>query len=107
MTKLGLRILNKLSLLDKFNLQGTITLNNKNFVIPVLGKLGFSNMFMSEPWMIDVLKIVIPLSKGSFIDVGVNIGQTLLKLRSVSDEIEYTGFEPVYFMLTDLSLITI
>ena len=49
---------------------------------------------MSEPWMIDVLKIVLPIEGKKFIDVGVNIGQTLLKLRSVSSEIDYVGFEP-------------
>ena len=29
-----------------------------------------------------------------FIDVGVNVGQTLLKLKSISSEINYLGFEP-------------
>ena len=56
--------------------------------------MGFSNMWMSEPWMIRLLEIVVPISKGSFIDVGVNVGQTLLKLKSVSTEFDYFGFEP-------------
>ena len=44
--------------------------------------------------MIDILKIVLPIENKKFIDVGVNIGQTLLKLKSVSSEIDYIGFEP-------------
>jgi FkbM family methyltransferase len=94
MTKFFLRAFNKLNLLDKFNLTGKIVLNEKVFRIPVLGRTGFLNMWMTEPWMIDLLKIVLPLSKGVFIDVGVNSGQTLLKLKSVSGDIEYIGFEP-------------
>ncbi len=94
MPKFVLRILNKLSLLDKLNLKTTITLNQRQFLIPILGKLGFSNIFMGEQWMIKVFQTLMPLSNGIFVDVGVNIGQTLLKLRSVSSQIEYIGFEP-------------
>ena len=32
--------------------------------------------------------------QGLFIDVGANIGQTLLKLKSIGREIHYLGFEP-------------
>jgi hypothetical protein len=49
---------------------------------------------MSELWMIDLLKIVLPIGNKSFVDVGINVAQTLLKLKSVSPEINYIGFEP-------------
>jgi len=49
---------------------------------------------MSEPWMIDLLKIILAGENKCFLDIGVNIGQTLLKLKSVSDSIKYIGFEP-------------
>jgi FkbM family methyltransferase len=94
MNKFILRGLNKLNLLHRFNLTGNIILNGRSFKIPVLGRMGFLNMWMTEPWMIDLLKIVLPISKGIFIDVGVNSGQTLLKLKSVSNDLEYVGFEP-------------
>lgn len=94
MNKFFLRGLNKLNLLHWFNLTGQITLNGKPFKIPVMGRTGFSNMWMTEPWMIDLLKIVLPVSQGAFIDVGVNSGQTLLKFKSVSGDIAYIGFEP-------------
>lgn len=89
-----LRVLNKFNLLEKLNLVGTISLNNRNFKIPVLGKTGFLNMWMTEPWMIKLLELVVPLSKGVFIDVGVNTGQTLVKLKSVNSQVDYIGFEP-------------
>ena len=80
--------------MDKVNLTATIKLNGRRFSIPVVGKMGFSNVFMTEPWMIKVLQVLIPITSGTFVDIGVNIGQTLLKLKSVSDEVEYVGFEP-------------
>ena len=89
-----IRALNKFRILNLFNINGAISLNKKTFKIPILQKIGFSNLFMSEPWMIDILKIVLPIENKKFIDVGVNIGQTLLKLKSVSSEIDYIGFEP-------------
>jgi FkbM family methyltransferase len=88
-----IRILNKLKLLPYFNLIGKMTLNNTSFKIPIIKMLGLTNIFMSEIWMIDLLK-KLDLSDGKFIDIGVNIGQTLLKLRSVNRQIEYIGFEP-------------
>lgn len=94
MNKFILRGLNKLNLLANFNLTGKIVVNGIVFRIPVLGRMGFLNMWMTEPWMIDILKIVLQVSKGIFVDVGVNSGQTLLKLKSVSGDIEYIGFEP-------------
>jgi FkbM family methyltransferase len=94
MVKFLLRILNKFSLLDKVNLNATIKLNGKKFSIPILGKIGFSNVFMTEPWMIKVLKVIIPITNGTFVDIGANVGQTLLKLKSVSDQVRYVGFEP-------------
>jgi hypothetical protein len=59
-----------------------------------LGKLGYANAFMTEIWMSGLLKNLLPLKEGVFIDVGVNIGQTLLKLKSIDSEKEYFGFEP-------------
>ena len=51
--------------------------------------------------MIDVLNKICRYSEGTFLDVGVNVGQTLLKLKSVKD-LNYIGFEPnincVYYL---------
>jgi FkbM family methyltransferase len=94
MKNIIIRLLNKLRLLSYFNINGKIELNSHKFKIPVLQKVGFDNLFMSEPWMIEILNIVLPLDNKGFVDVGVNVGQTLMKLRSVSSETKYIGFEP-------------
>jgi FkbM family methyltransferase len=97
-----LRVLNKARILTVFNTAGNITLNGNQFTIPIIDNLGYRNLFMSEPWMIDVLKLILPHTEGIFVDVGANIGQTLLKLYSVSSQITYIGFEPnpscVYYL---------
>jgi FkbM family methyltransferase len=94
MNKFSIRVLKKLNVLKYLNTIGSVSLNDTKFKIPVTEEVGFSNLFMSEPWMIDLLKIVLPIGNKSFVDVGINVGQTLLKLKSVSPEINYVGFEP-------------
>ena len=89
-----IRALQKLRILKCVNVLGKAQLNGKEFKIPILGAEGLSNLFMSEPWMISLLKVVLPIEGKRFVDVGVNIGQTLLKMKSVSEEIAYIGFEP-------------
>jgi len=94
MNQLAVRILNRFKLLELLNVTGRIVLNSRKFKIPIIRKIGFENMFISEPWMTDLLKVVLKSEKRAFVDVGVNVGQTLLKLRSVDPEIKYVGFEP-------------
>jgi FkbM family methyltransferase len=89
-----LKILNKLRLLPSFNLSGNVLINDVKFRIPIIQGVGYTNLSISEPWMIELLKIILPLGDKKFVDVGVNIGQTLLKLKSVKSDIDYIGFEP-------------
>jgi len=44
--------------------------------------------------MIDLLKKILLLKDGVFIDIGMNLGQTLIKLKCVDPNIRYFGFEP-------------
>ncbi|SNS74051.1 methyltransferase, FkbM family [Belliella buryatensis] len=92
-----IKVVRKLRLLKYLNFNSSQKINNKIFQIPILGNIGLPNLFISEPWMIDTLEIILKInqeSKSKFIDVGVNIGQTLLKLKSVNKSIDYIGFEP-------------
>lgn len=47
-----------------------------------------------ESWLDAVLKAALETKKGAFIDVGVNCGQTLIKLLSIDRDRQYIGFEP-------------
>ena len=96
MNKLIIKILNKLNIIDKLNLKCKTSINNRIYTIPILGTIGIPNLRTEELWMITLLKTLVRNdgNNSKFIDVGANIGQTLLKIKSVSNEIEYIGFEP-------------
>lgn len=89
------RVLRKLGLLKFLNLWIPIKFNNRKFCIPVIKGTGAGNLYGTEPWMIKLFeKITQGDIKGAYYDVGVNVGQTLIKLKSVKPDIEYVGFEP-------------
>jgi FkbM family methyltransferase len=95
MVKLWLRLLRKFGLLRLFNLTFSWRINGRRFRIPLYGNTGFELFIEKEPWMSVVLKPLISLTKdGAFIDVGVNLGQTLLVVKSVKADMPYVGFEP-------------
>lgn len=48
----------------------------------------------SERWMGELLRIIFNIKKGTFIDVGANIGQTLFQVKSIDWDRNYIGFEP-------------
>ena len=48
----------------------------------------------TEPWMADVLRLLLPTREGLFVDVGVNLGQTLIKVKDLEPDRAYLGFEP-------------
>jgi FkbM family methyltransferase len=62
--------------------------------IPVLGGVGYRNLNGFEPWMLPLIKLLLKKKSGAFIDVGVNLGQTLLKVIACEPNRTYYGFEP-------------
>ena len=66
-------------------------IEDKSIKIPVYPNLQCG---ISEPWMINLLRNVMPHREGAFIDIGANLGQTLVKVQAVAPEIQYVGFEP-------------
>jgi FkbM family methyltransferase len=70
-------------------------LNGHLLKIPVLGsiKVGVSN----EKWMSGLLQEINKLKKiKSFLDIGANLGQTLIKVKTINPETFYHAFEPNY-----------
>jgi FkbM family methyltransferase len=95
MIKLFLRALRKLRLIQHLNLIFTYTVHGRAYSIPVKGGVGFDHFLDAEQWMLDVLKKLLALQPNkAFLDVGVNIGQTLLTVKSIQNDVPYFGFEP-------------
>ncbi|NOQ74478.1 MAG: FkbM family methyltransferase [Crocinitomix sp.] len=83
------RIINKLGVYKTYPLKVRDTM----YKVPVHKGLGFTHFVDSEPWMDQVLeKLGGPDFR--FLDVGVNVGQTLLKWKSLFPDSVYVGFEP-------------
>jgi FkbM family methyltransferase len=102
MNKIVFRFLNKLSFLEK-KLNFNLILNDKKFKVPIVRGIGIENFYMSETWMVELLEKLLAIKQlGAFIDVGVNVGQTLLKLKSVTNRHQYIGFEPNPYCLSYL-----
>jgi FkbM family methyltransferase len=77
------------------NIAVPIEVAGNRFRAPIVRGMGISNRRDAEPWMTDVLRRLLALAPGSaFLDVGVNIGQTLFKVKSLEPERSYVGFEP-------------
>jgi FkbM family methyltransferase len=76
------------------NFTGSVTRNDIRFKIPVINNIGLSNFASDDDgWFLNLVKSM-NLPKGSsFIDVGVNVGQSLIAFRSCRDN-PYYGFEP-------------
>lgn len=87
--------------LRSFNLTGKTKINNCHFKVPIVKGSGMGNLRITEYWMIDCLNRLFRfVPEGSVVDVGVNLGQTLLKLKSVDLQRRYVGFEPNPFCVS-------
>lgn len=49
---------------------------------------------LTETWMISLLKQLLKKQPGAFLDVGINLGQTLIKVKGLEPDRQYVGFEP-------------
>ncbi len=84
----------KTKLLKFINFQMKGEFSDKIYTIPLVNNIGLRNLiYNTEPWMKDVIRKFLTSKNGIFLDIGANIGQTLMKLRSISS-IPYIGFEP-------------
>jgi FkbM family methyltransferase len=89
-------------LLSRFNFNTSLVLGRRKFIIPIIKNIGFQNRNISnDDWFLKLLRSINIAENTSFVDIGVNIGQTLLKYRSCCEE-RYWGFEPnpscVYYL---------
>lgn len=84
----------RVGVLQHFNFHLRKKLKGKSFVLPVIDGIGYQNLVNTEPWALEVYKRILSTFEGSFIDVGVNNGQTILKIASINPTQSYIGFEP-------------
>lgn len=67
-------------------------INGREVTVPRFFRVS-PDLFYDENWMLEILKVLLPLKEGVFVDIGVNLGQTLTKVKSINLQQEYIGFE--------------
>ena len=75
----------------KVNYIKKVSINGVQIRIPSINGISCD---ATEPWMIELLAKVLQKRSGAFLDVGVNVGQTLVKVKALDPDREYIGFEP-------------
>lgn len=93
---LSARIANRLGLLQTFRIGYTLRILKSVFKIPIIeNREGFMyHLVISEPFVLHVYQQLYNAKDFMFVDVGVNFGQTLLKIKAVSAAASYIGLEP-------------
>lgn len=85
------KLIRKVGLLNYITFSEIIKINDQNIKIPVIVGLSCD---LTETWMISLLKHLLKEKEGAFLDVGINLGQTLIKVKGVDPKRKFIGFEP-------------
>ena len=94
MKKYLIRVLRKLQILKRISIYPSKIVAGSKFKIPIINEVGINNyLHLSEPWMQYILNRIVDSNK-SFVDVGINLGQTLIKVKAQNNLVPYIGFEP-------------
>lgn len=89
-----LRALERTRLISYLNFSVPANIGGRRIRVPIRQGVGMDLLVKDEPWMHPLLRGLLAQFPGTFADVGVNVGQTLCKLKSIEPERTYVGFEP-------------
>lgn len=62
--------------------------------VPIIHGLGAGFLVPGDKWMSDCLSVFLKLKQGTVVDIGVNIGLYMVKLKALDKARDYIGFEP-------------
>lgn len=79
-------------ILGIFNFNIRRKLNGRKVIVPV--RSGIKVTISGEKWLSGILKILFNHSDGTFLDIGANLGQTLIKVKTIDPYRNYIGLEP-------------
>ena len=90
----GARVLHRRDMLWRANFTVSGTLAGRPLRVPLQFGSGWEHLRMREAWLFRSIERVLRGRTGAFIDVGVNVGHTLVKVKAADRDREYIGFEP-------------
>lgn len=85
MADLAVRMLSRSGILKRISFHRDRRIGGKSFKVPLIRGMGVMKALEHEPWMISLLRPLLTVRPGMFVDVGVSVGQTLLRLRSLNE----------------------
>ena len=88
------RILRKAGAICFINFHESMNIAGKRVTIPISGITGIQHVWTYDDTMVSLYKKILALAPGGMIDVGANIGQSLLIFKSLCPDRPYVGFEP-------------
>ncbi len=89
-----LRALFRIGWFRRISFTLSLRMNGNSVQVPVINGIGPAYFEPLEQWMPPLMRVLLELRPGLFIDVGMNVGQTLIKVKSVAPEQPVMGFEP-------------
>jgi FkbM family methyltransferase len=78
----------------RVNLSVSGRFKGRRIRIPIIYGIGFQNVQVGELALMNAFSKVLASRPGPFVDVGVNLGQTLIKVKLIEPSRRYIGFEP-------------
>jgi FkbM family methyltransferase len=88
------RVMHRRGLLWRANFTVAGRLAGRPLKVPLQFGAGWEHLRMGEVWLYQAMRRVLLDRPGAFIDVGVNVGHTLIKVKAIDPDREYIGFEP-------------
>jgi FkbM family methyltransferase len=85
------QLLQKFTSIQNIIFDPVISIQGQRIKIPLIAELRCT---LTETWMIGLLEPLLKANPGTFLDIGVNLGQTLIKVKGIEPGRKYIGFEP-------------
>lgn len=89
-----LRFLRKTRILPHISYTVNARIMGTTVRVPIVRGTGENMLYVGEPWAHAIYPLLLRAFPGTFVDVGVNLGQTLTRVRILEADRAYIGFEP-------------
>ena len=81
-------------IISHLNFNFNLKLTNYTIKIPVIAGIGTIHRHYHKSWKTIIIEKLLNLKQGDFLDIGANVGQTLLDFIDSGINTNYLGFEP-------------
>lgn len=89
------KVLNRVKLIKYVNLKIKVRFRRSVFNVPLFGKTGYGLLQIDEDFDYRVYrKFSYEIGQGTFLDIGANVGQTILKVKEVNPQTTIVSVEP-------------